>query len=180
MIGPIEFCSYTIPLGAILRYHNMRNNIYADDTQIYSSFNIKCPNPDMDKITSCVSDIRTWMIKNKLKINYDKTEFLVITSVHARLTDEPVLSIGHEDIPPSKSCKSLGVIFDSHFSMESQANNMCCATPFHLRSISSVCHLLTDSATAQIVHSLITLRLDYCNSLLYGIPDCEIKKLQRV
>ena len=34
----------------------------------------------MDAIVNCVSDIRTWMIENKLKINDDKTEFLIITA----------------------------------------------------------------------------------------------------
>ena len=30
------------------------------------------------KVTDCVSDIATWIIANKLKLNRDKTEFLVI------------------------------------------------------------------------------------------------------
>ena len=40
VLGPIEFCIYTIPLGAILKYHKINYHIYADDTQIYCSFKI--------------------------------------------------------------------------------------------------------------------------------------------
>ena len=31
-----------------------------------------------------------------------------------------------------------------------------------------------------VLHAFVTSRIDYCNGLLYGLPDCEIAKLQRV
>ena len=51
---------------------------------------------------------------------------------------------------------------------------------YHLHNISSIRSLLDETATAQLVHSLVTSRLDYCNALLYGIPNCLLNKLQRV
>ena len=47
----------------------------------------------MDAIVNCVSDIRTWMIENKLKINDDKTEFLIITSPYVKTPTGVELSI---------------------------------------------------------------------------------------
>ena len=76
VLGPIEFCIYTIPLGAILRYYNINYHIYADDTQLYCSFNVKSLDEVLCSINNCVSDIRSWMIKNKLKINDDKLNSL--------------------------------------------------------------------------------------------------------
>ena len=93
----IEFCIYTIPLGAILKYHKINYHIYADDTQIYCSFEIDSLNEVLDRVIKCISDIRSWMIMNKLKINDDKTEFLLITSPRAKITRDIQISIGQEE-----------------------------------------------------------------------------------
>ena len=52
-----------------LRHHNIGYHIYADDTQLYISFKCKDPLESLTKLNMCISDIRVWMIKNKLKIN---------------------------------------------------------------------------------------------------------------
>ena len=80
VLGPIKFCIYTIPLGAILNHYKINYHIYADDTQIYCSFEIDSLDEVLNSISDCISDIRSWMITNKLKINDDKTVFLQITS----------------------------------------------------------------------------------------------------
>ena len=180
VLGPIEFCIYTIPLGAILRHYNIQYHIYADDTQLYCSFDLKSPSETISSISACISDIRTWMIRNKLKINDDKTEFLLITSPRAKFSENIELSIGQANIIPSNSCKSLGVMLDNHFTMDAQIKHLCRSIHFHLRNIGAIRSLLTVSATEQLVHSLVTSRLDYCNSLLYGIPGYQKDCLQRM
>ena len=176
----LYFCIYTIPLGAILRYYKSQYHIYADDTQLYCAFDLHSPDETLSTISACISDIRTWMIRNKLKINDDKTEFLLVTSSRANFTDNINLKIRNENIPPTDSCKSLGVMLDSHFTMDTQINHLCRAIHFHLRNIAAIRDHLTSSATEQLIHSLVSSRLDYCNSLLYGVPKYKIKYLQRV
>jgi hypothetical protein len=59
VLGPIIFCTYTIPLGAILRSHNMSYHLYADDTQLYCASNAGDSHDIMANIETCVNDIRS-------------------------------------------------------------------------------------------------------------------------
>ena len=120
------------------------------------------------------------MIRNKLKINDDKTEFLLIRSPRAKFDENIELWIGQANILTSTTCKSLGVMLDSQFAMDAQIRHLCRSIHFHLRNIGAIRNVLTITATEQLVHSLVTARLDYCNSLLYGVPAYRIECLQRM
>ena len=76
VLGPMTFCLYLLPLAAILRHHNIGYHIYADDTQLYISFKCKDRLESLTKLNLCISDIRVWMINNKLKINDYKKPIL--------------------------------------------------------------------------------------------------------
>ena len=93
------------------------------------------------------------MIKNKLKINDSKTEFIVFRSPQAK-PDLSSLSVyvGDSIIQQSSKVRDLEVIFDQ----------------------------LSHHATAQLIHALISTRLYYCNSVLYNLPKSSILRLQRI
>ena len=79
--GLAKFKMYTVQLGAILRHHQIEYHIYADDSQLYLCMDKKTASASPQHRTA-MRDVRTWMINNKLKINENKTEFLVITKPH--------------------------------------------------------------------------------------------------
>ena len=74
----------------------------------------------------------------------------------------------------------LGVIFDQFFSFDDYISSVCRSTHFHVRNIGRIRHLLSHHATAQLIHSRISTRLDYCNSVLYNLPKSSILRLQRI
>ena len=179
-LGPLIFCIYTLPLSTILKHYKIDYHIYADDTQLYCTFEVDSLDDVLTSLCSCISDISSWMIKNKLKINDDKTEFLLVTSPYSKFTKDIQISIGQHNIAPSSSCKSHGVMLDEHFSMDTQISSICRSTHFHIRNIGTIRDLLPTAAAAQLVPSLVTSRLDYCNALLLGIPAYKIQRLQRM
>ena len=76
VLGPILYSMYTAPLADIIRQHGLNFHFFADDTQIYLSFNPKAsgePMHSLSRIQSCISDITNWMTANKLMLNSDKT-----------------------------------------------------------------------------------------------------------
>ena len=181
VLGPVKYCIYTLPIGAIIRSHGLEYSIYADDTQVYLSFDLAKSETALSKLNACLSDIRTWMLQNKLKINDEKTEFLLIASPHSHgiLKSDHNISVGNASITAKPTAKNLGVIFDDRMEMDKHITSICKSTNFHLRNIGSLRNVLSESSTTQLVHSMITSRLDYCNSLLAGLPDNQIKRLQR-
>ena len=112
-------------------------------TTINKLINFKSPETAMNTIINCVPDIRTWMIRNKLKINDDKTEFLVITSPYMKAPAGMELSVGQPSIKPSTSCRNLGAMFDNNQKMDIHISSVCrahtsiCVTlgPFDLTSL---------------------------------------------
>ena len=67
----------------------------------------------MARLHDCLGDIDTWMTLNRLKINKEKTELLVLHSRHRSPPAFASLKIGSEVILPSHSARNVGVIFDN-------------------------------------------------------------------
>ena len=64
--------------------------------------------------------------------------------------------------------------------MEAHVKSVCRSSFFYLYNISSIQRVLDMKRTVIIVQALVISRLDYCNSLLCGLPAIPIKRLQRV
>ena len=70
-------------------------------------------------------------------------------------------------VSPSSEVRDLGVVFDQYLTFHYHISGICKSTNFHLRGIGRIQNLLTFDATAQLIHALITSRLDFCNRIIY-------------
>jgi hypothetical protein len=172
---------YTQPLSDVIEDYNINYQKFADDTQLHNASQPAQFQSLTTNFESCMESIKAWMINNKLKLNDDKTEALVVGSrSYSNLINSQSLEIGG-NCNPFKTCvKDLGVYLDNTLSMHHHISHLCRSSFLALRRIGSIRSYLTESTTAQLVSSFITSRLDYCNATLAGLPAVERNRLQRV
>ena len=121
------------------------------------------------------------MRDDKLMLNDDKTEFLIIgTERQLSRVSVDKIKIGQAEVSPVSSVRNLGTWFDSHLDMSTHVTKACASSFYYLYIIRHIRKYLSRESTERLVHAFITSRLDYCNGLLYGAPEYQIKKLQRV
>ena len=182
LIGAEDYKVYTLPVGDIIRKHQLKFKIYADDTQLHISFTL---NDEYDlhiaisKIEACVREIKEWMTLNLLKLNTEKTEVLVITPKNAHAKVESI-NVDSSTVVPAKSAKNIGVIFDNTLSMHEHVSYICKSCMFHLRNIAAIRRYITQDACESIIHAMITSRMDYANATLLGLPQYELRRLQKI
>ena len=129
-----------------------------------------------------ISDTRSWMAANFMMINDDKTELAIFGTRQQLNKLEHPLSIisGEELVFPSEKNRNLGVILDPCLRLHLHINNIIRVCVFHLRNIAKIRKFLTFDACQAVVHAFVSSHLDYCNALLYGLPSCQLNRLQLI
>ena len=113
-------------------------------------------------------------------LNDDKTEFLIIgTRQQLSKVSIQSIKIGQTEVSPVASVRNLGTWFDTDLDMGTHITKTCSSAFYYLYNIRHIRKYLSRESTAKLVHALSS-RLDYCNSLLYGIPEYQTMKLQCV
>ena len=118
----------------------------------------------------------------KLKLDSNKTEFLLIRNDRQwskYLSMFPIELLGVKT-NPDKSARNLGVIFDKNVTFRSHISVVCNSCFYHMRNLRRICRHLDLESAKLLATAVMSSRLDYCNSLLYGIADIDVTRLQRV
>ena len=166
---------------SIATSHGVGAHSYADDSQLY----LHCPSINQSTAASslaeCIENVERWMRSNRLKLNSDKTQFMWLGSKQqlAKIETE-CMPIGEHCIKFSKFAKNLGVTFDQELGMDLHVNNITRSCFSQLIQLRSIRRSLTTEATMTLVHSLVSTRVDYCNSIFYGAMNAVQRRLQSV
>ena len=182
ILGPILFILYISDIEHIAKCNGFNIHIYADDTQLYIAFE-KCDIlSTVSDIEQCLREIRNWMSTLFLKINEDKTKFLMISSnddLYNVYTDL-CISFSGNIITPSLNAVNLGVTLDSTMSMETYIKNIISKGYFKLNNFWRNADKLTYDLKLQLVTAYILPIIDYCNITFLAASKLNINKLQKL
>ena len=166
--GPILFVLYATPVSDIMNYYSLHRESFSDNTQLHQSAHITELDQLISRIQDCITDLKTWMIHNKLWFNDDKTELMLATPTkfHNHPSLPPSMHINQVDIYFSPSVRSIGVVLDQTLPFKKHVLSICRVANLELRRISTIRHFVLS-------------RIDYCNSLLAGIPKYLLDRLKK-
>ena len=132
---------------------------YTDDFQLQKSAPAHQISDLFLFMQKCIDDINSWMTLNKLKLNDDKTEAMIVSSGRKSrplsFSFPDFITVGCAFVPLSDSVKNLGVTLDRHLTLKTYVSSLVRSANFELRRISSICHLLSTDATKTLVSSFV-------------------------
>lgn len=181
VLGPLLFSLYTSPISTLFVNSPVSFHLYADDTQIYISFSASDSTQNLSILSSTLDQVYSWLTANRLSVNPSKTEYLLIGTPQQRSkVSSSSINFHSTPLSPSSSARNLGIIFNSDLSHKEHITATCQVSFLHIRQLRQIRHLLDLNSAIKLGNSLVSSRLDYCNSLFFGLPDSSLFRLQRV
>ena len=181
VLGPLLFTLYTSPISEIFTGSNISFHLYADDTQLYIPFSSSDSITALNTLSASLDAVYSWLTFNRLSVNPDKTEFLLIGTPQqcSKITHTSLIFRG-KLLSSSAHARNLGVELDSHLTFDNHISNICRSSYFQIRQLRQIRSSITQSAAIQLANALVSSKLDYCNSLLYHLPEASLYRLQRI
>jgi len=154
---------------------------YADDCQVYCSIPVSEADVAVNDFSRCVSDLSAWLSASRLRLHPAKTVVMWLgAKQYVMSVTVNSVQIMSTVVPVVHSVRDLGVVLDSHLNMSAQVSSVYRSAFNQLRQLRPVVHSFTTDAANLVIQAFVFLRLDYCNSLFYGISDSLIRRLQAV
>ena len=181
VLGPILFSLYTTPLSKVIQNHpGIHFHFYADDMQLYIHLTHKHATLAFERLKNCLDDVRKWLSVNKLKLNPDKTEFILFGS---KMSVQNLANFS-QSIYLISSCHLLrqsGTLVSGLIQIFScHVRNICKACFVHIRDLRRLRGYLTCEAALLAANALVGSWLDYCNSLFRSLSALDLRRLLRV
>ena len=184
VLGPLLFNIYIRSIYKYVKLSGFEIKGFADDHQLYVSF---CPEFQLfylgDKIRLVMKKIDEWMNCFFLKLNQRKTQIIVFgpKNIKSKICINGVFIENDATCIRFKSVvENLGILLDSDLSFADQVSSVVSKSFHCIKNISRIKTFLTSKEKCTLLTALVLSKLDYCNSLYYGINGSFINKLQVV
>ena len=177
-LGPLLFVLYVNDFEQCLEKYTA--NMYADDTSV------TCSAEDLVELSNDLKteldNIAEWLRQNKLSLNIDKTEYMVVG--HKRQTNsiaEPIdIKINEEPIKRVQKVKYLGTMVDENLTWNEQYKKLKNKIKIALSSLQKLRNILPQSKLDQVYRALLESHLRYSDELWGSLSNTKLDHLQRL
>ena len=183
VLGPVLFNIYIRSLYKTSHNLNFSIHGFADDHQVFKSFNMQCQyNILAHQIPNVFKQITKWMTSQYLLLNPGKTEIIVFGSqstLSSLMINGTFLS-SSICIRFVSTVKNLGIRLDSNLNFKNQITALKSSCFHKLRNLAKMKPHLSSQQLETLTQALVISSLDYCNSLYYGINATLLNQLQSI
>ena len=183
VLGPKMFSLYVRSQPEVFNKCKFKSSSFADDSNGRKTFSLSFQYDVLNnEVAKCLDEVTQWMNYQFLKINPDKTELLLLypKSMESDVIIRGTIINDQQCIRYSEVVKNVGVWIDKHLDMKCHVNKVVSHCYKILKDIGRVRPVLSQTHTEMLVHSMISIRIDYCNSIFYNMGKSNLYKLQKV
>lgn len=174
ILGAFLFILYINDVHTVLE--NCCVNMFADDTLIY----LCGENIDemIVKVNSDLNRLFKWLCQNKLKLNIEKTKYMIIGNVKEQVKSD--IKINNEIIEKVKQYKYLGVIIDNKLNFKDNVTYICKKVAKKVGVMARTRRNLNFLSAVNIYKTIVSPHFDYCASILFASSEGDIDRLQKL
>ena len=182
-VGANIFNLYCSPLGEVTP-SSLQLSGFVDDHSVHNTFKASSRsevNSSITQMEEYLLKIKSWMHETRIKMNPSKTKFIYFGSKqqHSNCMLDTI-SVAGDLIVRSHLIKYQGTWMDSELNFKHHVMKICQCAMINFKRIQSIRHLLNNQTTESLCLSLCISHLDYCNSVLFGLPAVTLSKVQCV
>ena len=168
VLGPVLFLLF---INDIIQSVNTGTcNIFADDVAIYC--NGSDTNEVESKLQSCINEIDEWYTNNRLKINADKTNVILVSSRAKQVRKELNVNLKGTKLKQVDSVRYLGLTIDSKLTWDNHVKHLCKNLSYKVASLRRLSNTLNTTLLNTLYKSTIQPCIDYACSV-WG--NCSLK-----
>ena len=176
ILGPLLYILYTADVERIVESFGLAVQLYADDTQLYGDGSPIAAEELSAHVLAAIDAVENWM-----SLNATKTQFIWF-GTRQRLAKRDLTSLASISPPlvSNDPVRNLGVLLDSELTMDAHIKQLCRSCFFQLRRLRVVRNCLSKRSLLTLTYAFVHNRLDYCNSILFGVTAGRLDRLQSV
>ena len=177
ILGPLLFSIYVNDLPMVV--NQCRVALYADDTTIYVSS--KFPSNIQAKLNNDLTSLYRWFSANRLKVNAEKTELIMITPSRKHdIYKDIKVALSGNILQPKEEVKILGVRVNEKLKWDSHTSNLINNLKYIYRGYNRSCRYLKEDTRKLLYNAAVASRLNYCDAVWDKCGSRNKQRLQTI